>query len=75
MTSNQYFEVTDWVGRQLRHDKRGAIPAHLDPILERIGGDVDLLSDVSGQYEQAFHRSGRRVEVVGAVSAHTADLP
>ena len=31
-----YLELVDWTGRILRDDKRGAIPAHLPPILERL---------------------------------------
>ncbi len=34
---NRYLELLDWVGRQIRDDKRGAIPAGLAPILDRLG--------------------------------------
>ena len=33
----RYLELLDWVGRQIRGDKRGAIPNDLAPILNRIG--------------------------------------
>jgi REP element-mobilizing transposase RayT len=33
----RYLELLDWVGRQLRGDKRGAIPVGLAPILSRVG--------------------------------------
>ena len=33
----RYLELLDWVGRQLRSDKRGSIPSSLAPILERVG--------------------------------------
>lgn len=33
----KYLELVDWSGRQLRHDKRGVIPGHLKPLLERLG--------------------------------------
>ncbi len=31
-----YLRLVDWTGRQLRQDKRGAIPNELAPILERL---------------------------------------
>jgi hypothetical protein len=34
---DEYLQVLDWTGRQLRSDKRGAIPADLPPILDRLG--------------------------------------
>ena len=34
---SHYLELLDWVGRQLRGDKRGTIPSGLLPILNRIG--------------------------------------
>ena len=42
MTLDDYLSLLDWSGRQLRCDKRGAIPAHLGPILERLQVDVDF---------------------------------
>jgi hypothetical protein len=32
-----YLMLLDWTGRELRADKRGAIPDHLAPILDRLG--------------------------------------
>ncbi|HUG68025.1 MAG TPA: hypothetical protein VMM76_09745 [Pirellulaceae bacterium] len=34
-----YLQLLEWTGRQLRADKRGAIPASLAPIFERLGLD------------------------------------
>jgi REP element-mobilizing transposase RayT len=36
VTLDKYLELLDWTGRQFREGKRGAIPAHLAPILERL---------------------------------------
>ena len=36
ISQEEYFQLVDWTGRTLRDDKRGAIPAHLAPILERL---------------------------------------
>jgi REP element-mobilizing transposase RayT len=44
----RYLELLDWVGRQVRGDKRGAIPAGLGAILKRIGlSTAGLLSYIS----------------------------
>ncbi|MEX2339240.1 MAG: hypothetical protein WD609_11790 [Aquisalimonadaceae bacterium] len=32
-----YLELMDWTGRAVPAHKRGAIPAHVPPILERLG--------------------------------------
>ena len=34
---NDYLQLLDWTGRLLAKGKRGAIPLHLSPILERLG--------------------------------------
>lgn len=36
----EYLELLDWVGRTVRGDKRGSIPAGLTPILGRLGIDA-----------------------------------
>ncbi len=36
MSLDQYLELPDWTGRQLRKDKSGAIPAKLDKIISRL---------------------------------------
>ena len=42
MSFAESLDLLDWTGRQLRQDKRGAIPRDLAPILERlhIGGEA-----------------------------------
>jgi hypothetical protein len=35
----KYIELLDWTGRQIRLKKRGAIPNHLAPVLDRLGLD------------------------------------
>jgi hypothetical protein len=34
---DKYVMLLDWTGRELRRDKRGAIPDDLAPILDRLG--------------------------------------
>jgi len=50
----------DWAGRQLREDKRGAIPHDLAPILERlhIGGEGWM--QLIGQFRRLFRRAAGR---------------
>ena len=36
ISENDYFALVDWTGRCVREDKRGSIPNHIPPILERI---------------------------------------
>ncbi|MEZ6121352.1 MAG: hypothetical protein R3C28_33020 [Pirellulaceae bacterium] len=49
--------MLDWTGRQLR-SKRGAIPDHLAPILERIGLDILLVR--VGAEARALQASSRQ---------------
>lgn len=56
MTEAAYIELVDWTGRCLRHDKRGAIPAHFPPILERLNlSEHDWLRQ-SRYFEARFKR-------------------
>jgi REP element-mobilizing transposase RayT len=50
--------LLDWTGRQLRADKRGAIPPGLAPILERlhIGGEEGWMQ-LMGQFSRLFRRA------------------
>ncbi len=34
---DDYLQLVDWCGRAVREDKRGSIPDHLPPILDRLG--------------------------------------
>jgi len=36
-TLPDYLQLVDWTGRAVRDDKRGAIPAHIQPIFQRLG--------------------------------------
>jgi len=46
ITSDDYLELVDATGRIIRGDKRGVIPAHLLPILDRLQIDVDAWLDL-----------------------------
>ena len=53
MTSPDYLQLLDFAGRCVRADKRGRIPDHLAPILERTGLTESSL-DLCLHYEQIF---------------------
>jgi REP element-mobilizing transposase RayT len=60
MSFAEYLNLLDWTGRQLRADKRGAIPQDLAPILERlqIGGEGWM--QLMGQFSRLFRRAAGR---------------
>jgi hypothetical protein len=61
MSFGEYLDLLDWTGRQLRADKRGAIPQDLAPILERlqIGGEQGWLQ-LMGRFSRLFRRAAGR---------------
>jgi REP element-mobilizing transposase RayT len=51
-----YMELVDTTGRIIREDKRGAIPLHLPPILDRLGIDRKTwLANVTG-FEKVYQK-------------------
>ena len=57
MSLSQYLDLLDWTGRQLRTNKRGAIPAHLSPILARLGINPDGWLTVVEKFGRLFKRA------------------
>ena len=62
LTLEQYLQLLDWTGRQLRRGKRGAIPPELPPILERLGlqpsGWLDALAALPRLVQDGHRRYG-----------------
>jgi hypothetical protein len=56
MTLEEYLRLLDYSGRQVRAGKRGAIPAGLKPILERLGIETDEFVDTVDKLAQYFRR-------------------
>ncbi len=54
----------DWRGRELRADKRGAIPAELLPILERLKIQPESWLDVIVNYDAKFRTAVGRVAAI-----------
>jgi REP element-mobilizing transposase RayT len=69
MTLDEYLELLDWTGRQLRQGKRGAIRADLRPILERLHIKADAWIDTIERFGRAFHRVVGRVSSMAALAA------
>ena len=57
MTVDQYLQLLDWTGRQVRGDKRGAIPAQLAPILERLQVSTTCWVDLVVGFGRWFRRA------------------
>ena len=51
---HDYLELVDWTGRAIREDKRGHIPSHLAPILERLGYSPDQWLVAAGGFRRRF---------------------
>lgn len=49
-----YLELVDWTGRLLRDDKRGAIPNHLAPILDRLNISPEAWLHLTRHFERRF---------------------
>jgi len=62
LTLEEYLQLLDWCGRQLRSDKRGAIPADLAPLVERLGIVAEKLVETIDQFPQRFRRLAGTVE-------------
>ncbi len=57
-----YLELLDWTGREIRRGKRGAIPDHLAPILDRLGLDRNGWCDLVVKFGKYFKRAVGTVE-------------
>ncbi len=62
MSLDDYLRLLDWTGRQVRREKRGAIPAELSPILDRLQVDADCWLDSVTNFGRWFHRAAGRAD-------------
>ncbi len=62
MNLRQYLKLLDWTGRQLRPDKRGAIPADVAPILDRLQLSSETWVDLIENFGRWFRRAAGRAE-------------
>jgi REP element-mobilizing transposase RayT len=54
---DEYLQLLDWTGRQVRADRRGTIPAHLAPILARLQVSASCWVDVVTGFGRWFARA------------------
>jgi len=66
MSLEDYLQVLDWSGRQLRRDKRGKISSDAPPILERLGISGESLVSYVEQFEDLFHMAVGSAKSVAA---------
>ena len=55
--------LLDWTGRELRADKRGAIPDHLAPIVERLGLNRSNWVETVRGFGRLFKQAARAIEL------------
>ena len=55
-SESTYLELADWTGRQFRKGKRGTIPEHISPSLERLKVNTQLWGQDRGASGSLFHR-------------------
>lgn len=69
MELDDYLKILDWTGRQLRRDKRGAIPGDLAPILDRLGMSAEFWVDTVNNFGRWFHRAAGSVSLLANEAA------
>ena len=63
-TQADYFHLVDATGKIIREDKRGFIPAHYPPILQRLGIDQKTWLQNVTRFEKRFGRAAGKVNKV-----------
>ena len=56
MTLDEYLTLLDFLGREIRRDKRGAIPGELAPILDRLEINAEKWVDIVVDFPRWFRR-------------------
>ena len=66
MGLGDYLQLLDWTGRQIRSDKRGAMPQNLAPLFERLGISTELWVDCVVNFRKWFRSSVGRPKAMEA---------
>ena len=64
MQATDYFALVDWTGRAVREDKQGAIPGHIQPILQRLGVKEDNWVNNTQHFGSRFRRALGRINQI-----------
>jgi len=59
-----YLELLDWTARELRSDKRGATPASVVPIFERLGIDANAWCELTQDFGKLFSTVAGKPKVI-----------
>ncbi|MCX4024709.1 transposase [Endozoicomonas sp. SM1973] len=54
---SDYYDLVDWSGRAIRDNKRGSIPAHIPPILQRLGVNENEWLNTMQKLTRQFNRA------------------
>ena len=63
-----YLQLLDWTGRQIGGGKRGAMPANLAPLFERLGISTELWVDCVVNFRKWFRSSVGRPKSMEAAA-------
>ncbi len=66
MGLGDYLQLLDWTGRQIRSDKRGAMPQNLAPLFERLEISTELWVDCVVNFRKWFRSSVGRPKAMEA---------
>lgn len=66
-----YFALVEWTGRAIRQDKRGAIPADVETILQRLGVEQSNWVSNSQHFGNRFYRALGRINKIRKLATRT----
>ncbi|MEX2488427.1 MAG: transposase [Pseudomonadales bacterium] len=66
-----YLALVDWTGRAIRQDKRGAIPADVKPILEKLQVDQENWVSNTQHFGSRFYRAVGRINQIRRLARRT----
>ena len=65
LSATEYYELSDWAGRQFWADKCGIIPAELAPILERLSVNSNTWMRLVKSFRNLFRQAAGRPASLG----------